>query len=78
MEINFKQWVEAMVKPMKPETDPNVLIAQKKASQAVQLAIKGNKNPVKAAQNAVAQSNVPVNKLGKVMPVGPDDDETTL
>lgn len=78
MDINFKQWLEALGKPMKPETDPNVMIAQKKAAQAVQLAIKGGKNPVKAAQTAVAQSNVPANKLGKVMPVGPDDDETNV
>lgn len=78
MEINFKKWLEALAQPMKPETDPAVIIAQKKAAQAVQLAIKTGKNPIKAAQTAVSQSNVAPNKLGKVMPVGPDDDSLNV
>jgi hypothetical protein len=75
MELNFKTWLEDIDPAQAKQPDPNALKndptigpAQKKAQMAVQDAIKKGKNPIQAAQQAVATSNVPMNRLGDIMP----------
>jgi len=70
--LDFKHWLEDISQTQNDDKsvsmDPNLSIAAKKAQSAVQMAINKGKNPIKAAQLAVAQSKVPPNKLGQVMP----------
>ncbi len=70
--LNFKNWFVAEDANPNDEKaismDPNLSTAAKKAQVAVQAAINKGQNPIKAAQMAVAQSKVPPNKLGQIMP----------
>jgi hypothetical protein len=74
--LDFKDWlatedasqVQQQNTDKAVEMDPNLSTAAKKAQVAVQTAINKGKNPIKAAQTAIAQSKVPPNKLGQVMP----------
>jgi len=68
--LDFKTWLtsEDVAQDDAVNVDPNLSTASKKAQVAVTTAINKGKNPIKAAQMAVAQSKVPPNKLGQVMP----------
>lgn len=80
--LDFKSWIlaaeddsttnapQSNIDPA--DTNPVLNAAKQKAKAAVQSAIARKKNPIQAAQQAVAQSNVPTNKLGKIMPQDPD------
>ena len=75
IDLNFKKWVEQdeTNSGIAPELqDPNLASAAKQAKNAAQMALKNKKNPIQAAQQAVLQSNVPVNKLGSIMPKDQD------
>jgi len=69
MDISFKSWLENNVDAKQAiDTDPLLSTAAKKAEAAAMDAVNKGKNPIKAAQTAVVQSKVPLNKLGQVMP----------
>ena len=74
--LDFKSWVEEMdataVGAAPAEMDPTLAPIIKKAQGAMKTAIGKKQNPIAAAQQAVATSNVPLQKLGKIMPK--DDD----
>lgn len=72
--LNFKQWIAEDMAPNNnrppEETDPTLGPAAKAAQIAVQTAVKKGQDPIKAAQtNLAANKNIPMNKLGKIMPV---------
>lgn len=73
MELTFKNWLEDIqqVNPVDVDKDPTLSPVAKSAQIAMQDAIKRGKNPVKAVQDSIAKSKVPMNKLGQIMPTDP-------
>jgi len=74
LNLNFRKWVEDSVNPI--QTDPVLMRASNQAKSAAQMALKNKKNPLQAAQNSILSSDVPMNKLGKVLPK--DVDQTDV
>lgn len=73
MELTFKNWLEDMEPTISTdqndiEKDPTLAPAVRTAQVAMQDAIKKGKNPIKAVQDSLSKSKVPMNKLGQVMP----------
>ena len=70
--LDFKQWLALELMQQQTQTpeelDPNLNTAAKKAQIAVQTAVKTGKNPIKAAQDVISKSKIPMNKLGQIMP----------
>jgi hypothetical protein len=77
LNLNFRKWVEDSTSNVSstasPEdTDPTLAAASKQAKSAAQIALKNKKNPIQAAQKAILASDVPMNKLGKILPKDAD------
>lgn len=74
--LEFKTWLsEDANATQKIANDPVLKTAQANAQTAVKMAIAKKQDPLKAAQNAVMAANVPTNKLGKIMPKDPDQEQ---
>jgi len=77
--LNFKMWFaeddSTNSKGDPAMSDPALRAASVSANAAMKQAIAKKTNPLKAVQTAVANSNVPTNKLGKVMPTDPNQTE---
>ncbi len=70
--LDFKNWILEQMDMIK---DPVLGQAAQKASLAMQNAIKKGQNPVKAAQQEIVKSKIPMNKIGKIMPTQDDGTE---
>lgn len=68
--LDFKGWILEQINTV--EKDPAVNMAMQKASLAMQAAVKKGIDPIKAAQNEIIKSKVPMHKMGKVMPIKDD------
>lgn len=79
MEPNtFKKWLtemEASGTADPEDNDPQVTAVARQAQNAVKAAVAQGKNPIKAAQQKIASNvgSIPINRLGKIMPSSPDD-----
>ncbi len=73
--LDFKMWLSEVGTLPNPadNNDPAIKTANNNANNAARLAVMKKKDPLKAAQQAVLNSNLPANKLGKVLPKDPDD-----
>lgn len=80
--LDFRSWMEDSVANngqkddmSKILADPKLSTANQQAQQAAKQAVQNKKNPLKAAQNAVLNANVPSNKLGALLPKDPDEQD---
>ena len=79
--LYFKNWLEDMMAPGNQQntqkqiaSNPVLAAAATAAKTAAATAIKEGQNPVVAAKQSVVKNpNVPLNKLGALMPVSDDD-----
>ena len=75
----FKSWLEDMNandslnQNQEIAKDPTLSAANKAAQNAAKNAVLKKQNPIQAARMAVLNANVPMNKLGSVMPKDPSD-----
>lgn len=69
LNLNFRKWVEDVTSNMDPaKTDPALMAASQQAKNAAQTALKNKKNPLQAMQKTILAADVPMNKLGKILP----------
>ena len=70
LNLNFRKWVEDIgATNMDPaKSDPVLMAASQQAKNAAQTALKNKKNPLQAMQKTILASDIPMNKLGKILP----------
>lgn len=68
LNLNFKKWVEDSSNIDPTKSDPTLMAAASQAKNAAQSALRNKKSPLQAMQKSILNSDVPMNKLGKVLP----------
>lgn len=75
--LYFKNWFEdvSVQKKQAVLNDPKLLAAANTARSAAQTAVKKGQNPLVAAKKSIlSNQNVPLNKLGAVLPTSDEDE----